>query len=514
MTGISGNIQMCVKDSELLNQLFSNSAAIILLLGKDGEIVGFNSYAENLTGYSSSEVLGKNWFELFIPKESSGEIGSVFNDIVLKKERHNGKINPIICKDGSLKKIEWRNSTLQESPYIYLGIGIDITEKSELYQKIKKSNATYESLISTLPAIIYSFSVGHGGVYFNKEAQKFFGKTSKELLLDPMHWYRCIHPDDIEAVDSAIDDFMKNKKHFDIEYRLQNSSGEYRWMRDISYNRDEVDGKIIIAGLAIDMTVSKDVELELQSRVEALVKEKIDQEIAFIEQSKMAAMSELMTNIAHHWRQPLAALSLQLDIVKDYISENEGSKEETLHILDDASSTFQRLSHLINAFQGRVEDESKNKVTKFKLAFEIDDAILFFKKNHAEEIGRVEFVQKSEGFVYGKSGSISSVILTLLHNSLDAMRSLPKEDRVIKVEVDCSGDEAFIKVSDRGCGIPKDSLKRIYEPYFTTKFRSVGTGMGLYVAKMIVESEFKGKISAKNLDMGACFEVILPIVDS
>lgn len=247
----------------------------------------------------------------------------------------------------------------------------------------------------------------------------------------------------------------------------------------------------------------------LDQRVKEEVAERQKQEELLIHQSRLAAMGEMIGAIAHQWRQPLNALGLVLQNMQ--LTHDRGK-------LDDF-------------FMDRSIEKAERLITKMSTT--IDDFRNFFKPNkHAERFNLSEVITSiielmDATFKYnnihltlicdkrlnikGFQGEFSQVILNLLNNAKDSLHERKVKDPKIQIEVKKDKpDWAIITIKDNAGGIPKEILHKIYDPYFTTRPEGKGTGIGLYMSKMIIENNMHGHLTAQNDHEGAVFVIEIP----
>jgi signal transduction histidine kinase len=239
-------------------------------------------------------------------------------------------------------------------------------------------------------------------------------------------------------------------------------------------------------------------------------KEQQEQEKLFIRQSKLASMGEMISLIAHQWRQPLSAINgTVLNMDMDYRKEKL-DKESFNKYLDDIEMTTEFLSKTINDF---TDFFSKNKEAHF---FNLSSVI-----NQAKGLSlntlicNVEVIceQNKEIEIKGYASELVQSLLVLLNNAMYVcQQNLHKvEQGKIFIRVSKVGKNVLISVEDNGGGIAKKDIKKIFNPYFTTKKKQNGTGLGLYILKLIVEDSMNGKISVVNTQEGAIFTIQIPI---
>jgi len=253
--------------------------------------------------------------------------------------------------------------------------------------------------------------------------------------------------------------------------------------------------------------VNKELELRIAQEIE---KNRL-KDLQIFEQVKIAHMGEMITNIAHQWRQPLSAIST---LASTTIIENE------MKILDDASlkdkmeniiSKTKYLSTTINTFKSIANDEDKL-LKNSSIKDEIDEAINMLNSNLNHDIKIINNI-KLDDTVQSKMihGEFSQVIINLLNNSKDFLIERNIDNPWIKIELKKENDLAYITIEDNAKGIEEDVLPKVFNPYFTTKHQSQGTGLGLHISYRIVTENLNGNISVKNSENGAIFTITLPL---
>jgi two-component system NtrC family sensor kinase len=236
-----------------------------------------------------------------------------------------------------------------------------------------------------------------------------------------------------------------------------------------------------------------------------------------MEQSKIAAVGEMLSNIAHQWRQPLNIISLNIvKIETGILLGREIKKEELLQISDDINRQAQYLSQTIDDFRNifnanidSIEPFDLNDAIK-KLNELTKDA---FANNQIEIVVMIEPCR----ITYNESLLIQS-LLNIYNNALDAIIENQSVHKYFFIETTCNADGVVIMLKDSGGGIDDEILLKIFEPYYTTKHKSKGTGLGLYITYRIITEHFNGEVSVHNADYeysglklrGAEFVITIP----
>jgi|LGOV01.1.fsa_nt_gb signal transduction histidine kinase len=227
-----------------------------------------------------------------------------------------------------------------------------------------------------------------------------------------------------------------------------------------------------------------------------------------IQKSKMASMGEMIGNIAHQWRQPLTQLSgIFLDVETAH-SHKELTQKYLEKRTDEANDLLEYMSKTIDDFKEfynpNIEEKNFNLRLSIYNAIKIVNSSLKFYNIHVHVK-----VDKSL-HVKGQSNEFSQVILNLISNAKDVALKREIIEPKIEISAEKTKNNIYLHVEDNCGGIEKDILEKIFEPYFTTKY-TYGTGIGLYMCKIIIESKMGGKISATDKDSnGALFTIILP----
>ena len=232
-----------------------------------------------------------------------------------------------------------------------------------------------------------------------------------------------------------------------------------------------------------------------KEEIDNFIKEKEKQHNILSQQSKMAAMGEMLGSIAHQWRQPLSLIStissgLKLQKELDSLNEKELTKS-----LDQITQTTIYLSNTIDDFRNFYKSNKKEK--KFSLKGIIEKTIKLIEaqiKSH--DITLVTSINDFE--IFGLENEFLQALINILNNSKDALENIDT-NKYIFINSFKKDNSVIIEIYDNANGVNEDILDRITEPYFTTKESTKGTGIGLYMTNEIIQNHMKGKLSFKNL---------------
>jgi len=221
-----------------------------------------------------------------------------------------------------------------------------------------------------------------------------------------------------------------------------------------------------------------------------------------LQQSRLAAMGEMISNIAHQWRQPLNLMALLAQDIP--VTFSAGALDDQYIDMNIAKmmTAINHMSETIDNFR-HFFSPSKAKVP-FCIAEMVQNTVsLLSAVLNGVEV--VVTVSDSKPLLTGFPREYSQVVLNIFMNALDAFASRQIKDGKIRVEIGCEGEKTIVRITDNAGGIPDDILERIFDPYFTTKEPGKGTGIGLYMSKMIIERSMGGSLTAENVEGGASF---------
>jgi C4-dicarboxylate-specific signal transduction histidine kinase len=216
-------------------------------------------------------------------------------------------------------------------------------------------------------------------------------------------------------------------------------------------------------------------------------------------------MGEMIGNIAHQWRQPLNSLGMlvqQLLLYYDMGQFNRELLEKNVFISKDL---IKHMSTTIDDFRNFFRPD-KEKV-EFKVTETIASTLSIIDDSFKSQHITVEVVAKAEPVVFGYQNEYGQVLLVILNNARDALTDRGTEDPRVTITIGVKENRAVVAVADNAGGIPEEIMDKIFDPYFTTKGPQQGTGVGLFMSKIIIEKNMGGKLSALNNVDGAEFRI-------
>ena len=252
--------------------------------------------------------------------------------------------------------------------------------------------------------------------------------------------------------------------------------------------------------------------LSLKGQIdEAVAKDRIKERM-MIQQSKMASIGEMIEAIAHQWRQPLNILALELSNMDLKRQLGSLSDEELQKVTESSHTQIAYMSQTIDDFRNFFKMDKEKELVSLQ-AIVNDVAMLSTGVLKSKNITLTVAID-SNILIHIFANELKQVILNLLNNAKDAIILKDVQVREIRIDAKIVGTDCLVGIEDTGGGIEEPIIDKIFEPYFTTKFESQGTGIGLYMSKMIIENNLSGHLSVSNTDQGARFEILLHHVQS
>ena len=240
-------------------------------------------------------------------------------------------------------------------------------------------------------------------------------------------------------------------------------------------------------------------------------KELKQKDIALIKQSKNAQMGEMIKNIAHQWRQPLSVISTsatgmlvkkEMDLLDD---------EDIIHNCEIINNNAQYLSKTIDTFANYIKEDKKLSKSVLQELLDVSLKILqgTLEYNNITLINKMNDIPNIEITTY--KGELSQVIINIVNNAKDILVENNIKDKQIIIDLQKDEINCYINIQDNAGGVPSNIIDKIFDPYFTTKHQSKGTGLGLYMSREIVSKSLTGDLYVNNNENGAVFTIRLPL---
>ena len=255
----------------------------------------------------------------------------------------------------------------------------------------------------------------------------------------------------------------------------------------------------------------KSLNENLEYRVQEEVEKNKEKDAQLYEQAKMASMGEMIGNIAHQWRQPLSIISTIASGIKLRHKINQLELETVSSQMDDIIDKTKHLSDTIDTFKNFLID--KRTFDEVVIQDSLNDSINIIESSlKYSNIQLIKDINENEPIkIMTIQNELIQVLINIFHNAKDILIERKIDYPTVHIKLSKVDNMVVIIVEDNAGGIPENIILRIFEPYFTTKHKSQGTGLGLHMSYKIVTESLKGQIYVKNGEKGARFYIQLPL---
>ena len=475
----------------------------IIIINKNLEVQFWNQWLEIRTGINSKKIINKNLKEFYPQIEDKKLIRKIITALKLNTSTFYTPQNGGFLINIELSKIADKVfNEMQQSvtitPYdvenelviVYI---YDTTILSEINYKLKEVKEEIEEkneelkllFDTTMEAIIVCKD--NIIVNCNQVSLELFNFTSKDYLLEKNIYSLNINQNILERVytkpiETTI--IREDKSSFFALINIKNTN---------------INNQIFKIITIVDISDMK--------RKETLL----------AEQTKLAAMGEMIGNIAHQWRQPLNIISITTSSIKLNKELDLLTDDLLLDTVKVITDTTEQLSSTIDLFRDFLEDNKEKSL--FNLSQNIYNNVSLIETLLKDNDVKIELDLDDNIYIYNLANEFSQALINILHNANDAL-SLKKDNdnfKIIRLITKQINENIIIEIYDNAGGINNDIMNKIFEPYFTTKHKFQGIGLGLYMTHKIIQESMKGDISVENHEFtyenkkytGALFRITL-----
>ncbi len=531
------------ESEENYRQLFeAESDALFLIDNLTGRIIKVNRAACAMYGYDGDELLNMKNSDLSAEPELTAKVtretSPASDSVVTIPLRWHRK------KDGTIFPVEITGRFfMKEAKPVHIAAIRDITERRRMEEDLRESEKRFDLVIRGTDIGLWDWHIQTGETVFNERWAEIAGYTIEELSpVSIQTWIDLCHPDDLQLSNELLRrHFQGETELYDCECRMRHKNGDWIWVHDRGKVAEwTADGKPLrMAGTHADITEHKRAEQALQEktrqledltanlarRVEEEITARVKNEQILLQQSKLAAMGEMMGAIAHQWRQPLNALALIVQNLRDAHTYGELNREYLEETVQKSMAQIRHMSKTIDDFRNFFQPDKEETVfgavqsvgeVLSLLSAQLSASDTDFRmtcRDQGKSFDRVEDIAVCPDMtIRGFRNEFEHVIMNLVNNAREAILTRREsglmgraERGLIVFDFRHEDGRLVIEVSDNGGGISPQIIDRIFEPYFTTKDPAKGTGLGLYMSRVIMEDHLHGTLTARNSGQGAVF---------
>ncbi len=489
---------------EELDRFFHLAVDMMCIADTNGYFRRINPSFSRVLGYSEEELLAKPFVDFIHPDDRDATKAEL--EKLADGKKVIGFRNRYVCKDGSLRWLEWSSSAVQEQGVVY-AVAHDVTESRRAEEDLKQQTARFEAIFRGIPDSVVLVNRDREIVMCNPGTMRTYGYELEELLGQNSSMLYANKEDHVEVGNAHFDpDVPEDPKPYEMRYKRKD--GEVFLGETVAGIVRDSDGKILgYLGLMRDVTDRVRVEQE---------KNLLEMELR--QAQKMEAVGTLAGGIAHDFNNVLAAIFGHVEIAKDHLSR-EHPVADMLKTIERIVSQGESVTRALLTFAHKAPSK-KRPVDLIRL---VGEALQMLRPLLPASVTIAEdFPDEDELWIQADSGQIQQVLMNLVINARDAMKgrgclqiSLGLEPNEISGEGDAEQsavpERAILVVGDTGPGMDKEIQDRIFEPFFTTKTRGAGTGLGLAVVHGII-TDHNGQIEVQSADgVGTRFIIRLPL---
>jgi len=481
---------------QYLEAIFKNEPECVKVIDSRGVLIDMNPAGLEMLQAQTLEEAQKHTLASYILPEWRAAFIALHRDVI--QNGNSGSLEfEIKGLNGRHLWLETHAVPMQDKKNnitSLLAITRDVTQRKKSEYELKK----LQIAIDQSPISIVITDVLGNLVYVNLQFLKVSGYTQEEVIGENPKVLSSGYTSDAEYAELWDTIYNKKTTWSGVFKNIKHNGEEYWESAIISPIVD--DNNIIINYIGIKQDISDNIALENLL---------IEQDKLMIAQSRHAAMGEMISMIAHQWRQPLSSISatsasiqLELDLELYNLESKEGIDKARKQIkgeLHNIDSYVQNLSTTIDDFRNFYKENKKS--VRVKLEDIIEKSINIISSSLIND--KIELIKEynSNQKIEIYDSEMMQVILNLLKNSQDNF----KEKKIKKPYIKITTKNKILTICDNGEGIAEDIIKRIFDPYFSTKNDKNGTGLGLYMSKTIIEEHHNGMLKVKNTEDGVCF---------
>lgn len=390
----------------------------------------------------------------------------------------------------------------------------DVTKKRRIEKALQESEQRFSVFMEHLPLAV-TISDEHGKILFANEYFKDLlgvedplGLTAKDLY--PPDVSMKMQHDDQDALTRGLGlykDVIRDNDGYELNFDT------YKFPIPLS------DGTTLLGTISCDVTEKRrqeallsaqqkqleEINLSLESRIEKAVVELRKKDNILIQQSRLNSMGEMISNIAHQWRQPLNNIGLIVQGLQLAFKANDLSEQELDENIADTMKVLHQISETIDDFRNFFSHEEE--VSSFIVNEQVSRALSFIEPSLKRKGISIELDEQPDVTAVGYPNEYVQALLNIILNARDALSEHQVENPAVGIRIFEENGHAILTVRDNGGGISEDVIHKIFDPYFTTRTQSNGTGIGLYMSKMIIEKNMNGRLTVSNIDGGAEFRI-------
>ncbi|OKH39580.1 hypothetical protein NIES2101_35415 [Calothrix sp. HK-06] len=547
------------QSEERFRAIFEAAAIGISHTDIDGRILQTNPKFCQIVGYEADELLSMRFQDITHPDDLLIELS--LHQKLLKLEQTSYHIEKrYIRRDGMLVWIKLTVSVICDSngkPIELIKVIEDISDRKNAELALRRSEERYRSLVAATSQIV-CISDENGNLTHMFAGTGYRVKDIEGL--QRVGWVERIHPEDLPSVQQAWQSAHCNKSFYEIEHRLMDADGNYRYMQTRAVPVLSEDGNVREWISAItDISTRKQAEAELRTseqryresarvaqkqatRLKRAMQKIADTQAQLIQNEKMSSLGQLVAGVAHEINNPVSFIYGNISHIHEYTQDLlklvllykqhypkpsscinkvlqaidlDFIQEDLPKILSSMIKGADRIRQIVLSLRNFSRlDEASLKAVDIHEGIDSTLLILQSRLNSLSNAPKIEIVKQygTIGKIECYAGQLNQVFMNILNNAIDAIHNLDSHQTgkiVINTNID-EQNQVVINIIDNGCGMSEETRRRIYDPFFTTKPVGSGNGLGMAVSYKIIEKH-GGKLECSSIvGEGTKFTILLP----
>ena len=484
-----------IREKEKAERYLNTAKVMMVALDDKGIITMINKNGCDILGYKESDIMGKNWFDKFLPTRLRKQVKSLSKQIMSGKVKSaDNYINPILTKKGDERIIDWYNVSLKNKEGKIIGTlssGNDVTEKKQSEEKILQYMKGFEASPNSMMLVGFDnkkakiINVNEAfTTYYGFDSKTVIGKNPNIIRLGdlPKEYYDNMWNKILDPKIGVWKDEIVNKTK---------SGNKIHVILSISTIFEDEKPKYFVAH-HVDISKRKKAEMDLAK--------------AYIDLKKVDQMkSTLLRDVSHEMKTPSTLISMAGQVLYDEANQETPElpkiREYAMMVKKNADRFAVQINSIIEL--SRLEAMSSIKRSKLHIKKIIDSISNIYKNKIKDDKIKLTVKTKKIHTLSGNSDLLQLLIKNIIHNAIKFTRN------DIKVETKIDNGNLVITVKDNGEGIPKPLQKSIFEPFTKEETSSEGLGVGLAICKKVVDLH-KGTIEFKSNKKGTVFIIKIP----
>lgn len=501
------------RQESLAQKYFDLTSTIIVSLDRALAVSFINRKGCELLGYPAEEILGKNWFEHFLPARLRQDVQAVARVLFAgNAEPVSSFENHVLCRDGSERLIAWQNSYIRDEEGKVVEVissGEDISDREAVLQELQEAYKIINR--SSSVAFLWENAEGWPVKFVSENVEQLTGYTSADFMTGAVSYAEIIDPDDLGRVGQEVEQASNDHRHDDFQhepYRIITKDSKLKWVADSTHiKRDDQGVPTHYQGIVTDISVSKELEQERLA---------LTRQMEQVQRYK--SLNVMAGAVAHHFNNIMMGVLGNLELLQFDLPADSRTRK----LAAAAEKSALRACHISSSMLTYV-----GQLQVHKEAADFNALILEIKGALESSVEgdidiQLHFDCKPVVSLVD-SGQFKQVILALVLNAGEAIGEGPGQltittgygweemDTLPTPFIDCNlapGQYAFCEIADNGCGMDTETIARMFEPFFTSKF--TGRGLGLAVVAGIVKSHGGALLVTSSPGVGSKIRLVLP----